>query len=125
MTQPQAHAPQHAAHQGHREPNYAGVIFILAILTVAEIAVTFLPLPKLSIGILLVGMALTKAILVAMYFMHLKFEKPVLALIAATPLILCTMLMFALLPDSDSKSNLGQTPAVSQPSSEHAPPAHP
>jgi hypothetical protein len=34
-----------------------------------------------------------------MYFMHLKFERTTLGLIAVTPLVLCVLLVFALLPD--------------------------
>ena len=83
----------------HKEPNYMGVFYALTILTALEIGVTFLPIGKLAIGILLVGTALAKAILVAMYFMHLKFEKQTIGIIALTPLVLCTLLIFALLPD--------------------------
>ena len=99
MADTQTHAG--SAPGAHVEPNYLTVIIVLTVLTVTEIAVVFTPLPKLSIGILLVGLALSKACIVALYFMHLKFEKTTLALIAATPLLLCTMLMFALLPDND------------------------
>ena len=94
----------------HKEPNYLAVILILTTLTIIEVAVVFAPLPKMSIGILLVGLALTKAIMVAMYFMHLKFEKRTLAVIAATPLLLCTLLMFALLPDNDPKKFVPPVP---------------
>ena len=34
----------------------------------------FLPISKMVIGILLVALAVAKAALVAMYFMHLRFE---------------------------------------------------
>jgi hypothetical protein len=34
-----------------------------------------------------------------MYFMHLRFEKRTLALIALSPVALCVLLTFALLPD--------------------------
>jgi cytochrome c oxidase subunit IV len=34
-----------------------------------------------------------------MYFMHLKFERVTLGLIAVTPLLLCVLLVFALMPD--------------------------
>lgn len=113
-------SPAQATHASHPEPNYLGVIMVLAVLTAVEIAVVFMPLPKLIIGILLVGLALTKAIIVAMFFMHLKFEKKTLALIAATPLLLCALLMFALLPDHNPKLHPA-TPA--SPASEA--PAHP
>jgi len=96
--------------EAHAEPNYVGVILILTVLTIVEVAVVFAPLPKFSIGIMLVGLALTKAILVAAYFMHLKFEKRTLAVIAATPLILCTMLMFTLLPDNNPKKYVPPVP---------------
>lgn len=92
--------------QSHPEPNYLHIIIALTILTVAEVAVVFAPMSKFVIGFLLVGMALSKATLVALYFMHLKFERTTLMWIAATPLILCTMLMFALLPDSNPEDNL-------------------
>ncbi|MBI3988150.1 MAG: cytochrome C oxidase subunit IV family protein [candidate division NC10 bacterium] len=83
----------------HKEPNYIGVFWWLLALTIVEIAVIYLPLARLAIGILLVGLALSKASLVALYFMHLKFERRTLALIALTPLFICVLLVFALLPD--------------------------
>ena len=83
----------------HKEPNYMGVFYTLTILTALEIGVIYLPIGKLAIGLLLVSLALAKAMLVALYFMHLKFEKSTLGIIALTPLILCTLLIFALLPD--------------------------
>ena len=110
--------------QTHVEPNYFRVIMVLTVLTVTEIAVVFAPLPKFSIGILLVGFALTKAIIVATYFMHLKFEKRTLAVIAATPLVLCTLLMFALLPDNNPKKYVPPVPqkpvATEAPAAEHS-----
>ena len=107
-----AQTTSQAGHQAHPEPNYAAVIIVLSVLTLIEIAVTYAPMPKLFIGILLVGLALTKAIMVAMFFMHLKFEKTTLALIAATPLVLCTLLIFALLPDHNPKHHLSTTGAA-------------
>lgn len=83
----------------HAEPNYMGVFWWLFALTIVEIGVIYMPLARLLIGILLVGLALSKASLVAMYFMHLKFERRTLGLIVVTPLFLCVLLVFALLPD--------------------------
>jgi cytochrome c oxidase subunit 4 len=85
--------------EGHRQPNYIGVFWWLLLLTILEVGVIFMPLTKLLIAILLVGLALSKALLVAMYFMHLKFERMTLGLIAVAPLLLCVLLVFALLPD--------------------------
>jgi cytochrome c oxidase subunit 4 len=85
--------------QTHAEPNYMAVFYWLAALTVLEVAVTFLPLAKFAMAALLIVLAFTKAALVALYFMHLKFERRTLMLIAVTPVILCVFLMFMLVPD--------------------------
>ena len=83
----------------HAEPNYMGVFWWLLALTILEIAVIYMPIAKLVIVILLVGLALTKATLVALYFMQLKFERATLGLIAVTPLLLCLFLILMLSPD--------------------------
>jgi cytochrome c oxidase subunit IV len=83
----------------HREPNYMAIFWWLAALTVIEIGVIFMPWPRLAIGTLLVALAVSKAALVAMYFMHLRFETRTLGYIALTPLILGALLVFVLLPD--------------------------
>ena len=83
----------------HAEPNYIGVFWWLLALTILEIAVIYMPMARLIIVILLVGMALSKAALVGMYFMHLKFERLTLGVIAITPLILCVFLILMLFPD--------------------------
>lgn len=81
------------------EPNYIAIFWWLLALTIIEIGVIYMPLAKLAIGILLVGLALSKAALVALFFMHLKFERRTLGVIALTPLLLCVLLVFALVPD--------------------------
>jgi cytochrome c oxidase subunit 4 len=83
----------------HAEPNYIGVFWWLLALTILEIAAIYMPIARIIIVILLVGFALSKAALVALYFMHLKFERFTLGLIALTPLILCIFLILMLLPD--------------------------
>ena len=84
---------------GHKHPNYMAIFWYLAILTVIEIAVIYMPLAKFTIGVLLCALALGKAVLVAMYFMHLRFETRTLGMIAVIPLMIATLLIFLLLPD--------------------------
>lgn len=87
-------------HPTHREePNYIAVWIWLAVLTVFEIGVIHLPVHDLAIALMLVILAIAKATLVAAYFMHLKFERRTLAIIAITPMFICVLLFFALLPD--------------------------
>ena len=83
----------------HNEPNYMGVFWWLLILTIIEIAVIYLPMAKLVIAILLIVLAVTKAALVALYFMHLKFERVTLGFVALSPFVLCVFLILMLLPD--------------------------
>jgi len=79
---------------GHKHPNYIAIWVWLAVLTVIEVGVAFMSaLPKLVLMLLLVGMALFKALLVAMYFMHLKFEQRTLRTIALIPLPLAVLLV--------------------------------
>ena len=83
----------------HKHPNYMAIFYYLAILTAVELAVIFLPIPKVIIAVLLCVFSVWKAALVAMYFLHLKLETRTLGLIAVTPLVIATLLVFVLLPD--------------------------
>ena len=83
----------------HTEPNYMAVFWWLLALTVLEIAVIYMPVARMIIVILLIGLALSKASLVGLYFMHLKFERFTLGLIALTPLFLCIFLILMISPD--------------------------
>lgn len=85
--------------EAHKSPNYMAIWAWLFLLTVFEIAVIYLPTVKLVIAILLISLAVSKAALVAMYFMHLRFERRTLGLIAVTPLVLGALLVFLLVPD--------------------------
>jgi cytochrome c oxidase subunit 4 len=106
------------AETGHKHPNYMAIFWYLAILTVIEIAVIYMPFGKFTIGVLLCVLAVTKAALVAMYFMHLRFEAKTLGWIAVTPLAIATLLIFVLLPDGFAvlkTTEGGKKPAAAAP----------
>ena len=81
-----------------RHPNYVGVCWGLLVLTIIEVAVAYQSIGRgVKIGTLLT-LAITKALLVALYYMHLKFDRRLLTLIAATPFFLISavcLLLFA------------------------------
>ena len=81
-------------------PSYMAIFWYLAVLTVVEIAVIFAPIGKVAIGVMLVTLASAKASLVALYFMHLRLETKTLGYIALTPVVIGTLLVLVLLPDS-------------------------
>ncbi len=88
------------AENGHQEhPKYFKIFWWLLALTIIEVAVA---IPEYSVvlkAILLIGLACSKAALVAIYFMHLKFEKRTLTVIVLTPFIICVFLVIMLMPD--------------------------
>lgn len=61
-----------------KSPNYVGVFAVLAILTAIEVGVTYVNLPRLPI---LIPLALAKATLVALFYMHLKSDRRVFSVI--------------------------------------------
>lgn len=85
--------------EGRHHPNYLAVWAGLAVLTLIEVGVAFLSLPREVIVLTLVGLAVWKALLVALYFMHLRFESRRLVLIATAPLALAPILVFAVMAE--------------------------
>ena len=86
--------------RAHEETNYMAIFYWLAFLTAVEIGVAYAPLAKVVMIAGLVGLAVAKAALVAMYFMHLRFERMPLAVIALTPPALLVMFVIITYPDT-------------------------
>lgn len=77
----------------HKKPNYYLVWLYLLILTVAEVMVAFVSgLPFEVLVFILLSLAIWKAALVAMYYMHLKFEPPRLVILALAPIPLAVLI---------------------------------
>ncbi|MEE8594937.1 MAG: cytochrome C oxidase subunit IV family protein [Gemmatimonadota bacterium] len=90
----EAHARDHA------HPRYLLVWLWLALLTAAEVAVVwFTALPKSWVVVALLIMAVWKAALVALYFMHLRFEPLRVAVLASSPLPLAVLLVMTVLQE--------------------------
>ncbi|MFQ5688914.1 MAG: cytochrome C oxidase subunit IV family protein [Gemmatimonadota bacterium] len=84
-----------AAHEGL---SYIAVWGLLFVLTMAELGVAFLgAFPKHVIVFILLGTAVWKALLVAMYYMHLRFEPRRLLLVVLPPLPLVAILIVTVL----------------------------
>jgi cytochrome c oxidase subunit 4 len=91
-------AEAHASDHSH--PRYLLVWLWLALLTAAEVAVVgFTALPKSWIVIALLVVAVWKALLVALYFMHLRFGSLRVAIVAASPLPLAVLLVMTVLQE--------------------------
>ncbi|MEX2157094.1 MAG: cytochrome C oxidase subunit IV family protein [Gemmatimonadales bacterium] len=78
----------------HVRPNYILIWVYLFVLTVVEVGAAFFSgIPKHWLILILVVLAVWKALLVALYFMHLKFEGWRLRLIFLVPLPLAFILV--------------------------------
>lgn len=79
-----------------KHPPYLLIWLYLAVLTAAELALAFeLPISRNMKLILLMILAVWKAGLVAMFFMHLKFERWNLRILAIVPLPLAAIFILA------------------------------
>lgn len=84
----------------HKHPNYILIWVYLFLLTVAELALAFeLPISRNMKFLLLMVLAVWKALLVAMFFMHLKFEKWNLRILFIIPLPLAAILILAVISE--------------------------
>jgi len=96
-----AHDAEQPQGGGHAiaHPNYWMVWAGLAVLTAVELGVAFLPWSRKVVVLTLVGLALWKALLVALYFMHLRFETNRLRIFALAPLPLTVIVVIAVMTE--------------------------
>jgi caa(3)-type oxidase subunit IV len=71
----------------------------LLALTVAEVGLVYLPLPRGLLAALLVLGALAKAAIVALHFMHLRIERRCMVLVLAATALLAAVFVLGLVPD--------------------------
>lgn len=88
---------EEVAHRPH--PNYLGVFIGLTVLTGIELLVAFLPWSKMTLILLLIILAVWKALMVALYFMHLRYEPNRLRILAISPLPLAVIMVVAVLTE--------------------------
>ena len=96
-----AHGPGAAlaAHPSHVK-EYLVIFVILAVLTLLEVVLAQMGISKHLLAVALVGLALTKAAIVALYYMHLKSETKVLKLTVAIPLAAPTIYAIVLMTEA-------------------------
>jgi caa(3)-type oxidase subunit IV len=80
----------------HHLVDYKKIITILAVATGIEFGISYM-MAEGHLGfvtgvLVLVAIAFFKAVLVAKFFMHLRYDPRILAIIAVTPLVLATPL---------------------------------
>ncbi len=93
----QAHtaaAEHHDEHHAHAVPLWLlfGVFGILCILTVLTVAAIFVDAGALNVWIAL-GIAFIKAMFVALYFMHLRWDSPLYSIVLGVALLTVILLI--------------------------------
>lgn len=78
---------------------YVGIYGWLLGLTVLEVGVVMAHWPRRAIVILLVATALAKALLIALFFMHLKFDRKIMWILPGIPVALGLFFIAMLFPD--------------------------
>ena len=84
--------------EGHGKRPYMAIFWLLLALTVLEVSSIFLPegaVPEFIIAIFLLTLAVGKAALVAMYYMHLRYDPRLLWAVFLSPFALA--ILFALI----------------------------
>lgn len=83
---------------------YLKVFAALAALTAIEVGVAALSVNNTLRIIILLGLAATKVAFVALYYMHLKYDQRILAIVGGFPLLLVATMLLIFFADQ----NLGQ-----------------
>ena len=84
----------------HANPEHVKAVFgWLVGLTVIEVGFVYLHLPRKVLATLLIGSSVAKAALVAMFFVHLKFEARLVHSLAILPVLMALLFLAALFPD--------------------------
>jgi len=73
---------------------YLVVFGVLALLTALEVTVTHLPIPRIPV---LIPLALIKASLVALFYMHLRFDRKVFSVVFVMGLLMGVGLILSLI----------------------------
>jgi cytochrome c oxidase subunit 4 len=98
-----AHPPHGAGGHAHK-PNikeYMVIFAVLGALTALEVGVAQVPgVSRKLIAVTLIGLALTKAAIVGLYYMHLKHETRVLKLTVALPMAAPTIYAIVLISEA-------------------------
>ena len=93
-------------------PSYVAVFVYLTLLTAAELGVYGLGLPRPIMVGALVALALAKAALVAMFFMHLAMERKGLWIVAVVPLVIVGVLLLHVAARSETWGGPASTSAA-------------
>lgn len=74
-----------APHADHRR-DYFRIFWVLLVLTIVEVAISYVKVDKKLVSTAMIALALSKAACVGLFYMHLRYEKRSLLYLAFLPL---------------------------------------
>jgi caa(3)-type oxidase subunit IV len=89
--------------QEHKHPNYFGVFIVLAAITALITAIELMAqngvinLPRVTLNTIYLSFSITKAVLVALWYMHLKFDHYIYSVLFGVPVIFAIVFFTLLL----------------------------
>jgi len=88
--------PEESAPAAHHRPNYLLVFVGLFVLTMIEVGITYLPIPRGIVTASLLAFMTFKVLLVALFYMHLRFDSKYFAYLFLIPLPFVVLILGAL-----------------------------
>ena len=83
----------------HEHPNYVLIWYWLLGLALVSVLLSALPIPQAVTLFLIFAAACVKAVLVALYYMHLRFERIVIIALLLVPILLFIALLLVVFFD--------------------------
>ena len=94
-TQSPQHGATEHAHPGAKE--YLGIAIVLTVITAIEVAIFYIPSLKALLVPILLSLSAIKFAIVAMWYMHLKFDAKLFSWLFVTPMALAAFVIIMLL----------------------------
>jgi cytochrome c oxidase subunit 4 len=97
MAEHEAHASSSKEHAHPGAKEYLGIAVLLTVITAVEVAVYYVPSMRPMLVPVLLTLSGLKFALVAMFYMHLKFDHRLFSWLFVTPMCVMAFIVLALL----------------------------
>jgi cytochrome c oxidase subunit 4 len=107
MSDHAGHHDEHAAGGGHAHPagahahpsakEYVGIAVVLTVVTAIEVAVFYVPALRPFLAAILLVLSALKFGIVAMWYMHLKFDSRLYSWVFVVPMVFAAAVILALI----------------------------
>ncbi len=89
--------PEQLAQYHSKVQGYMKIFYALIIVTIVEVGIVFLPIPRIFIDVGVVGLSISKAFLVGYFYMHLNHETKWTKIVALLPICMFFYAVFLVL----------------------------